>query len=101
MKMFDDENQAQENSFIYVIAEYLQKVDPKSDGAKWDWVAIYDECAAVLYQIPGLLVIMILDHYLSKRFIANLIVLLMFGFLGYMCISKRHNLSCDKFLQTE
>ncbi|XLT56616.1 hypothetical protein HN873_049220 [Arachis hypogaea] len=49
-RVFDDENQAQENSFIYVIAEYLQKVDPKSDGAKWDWVAIYDECAAVLYQ---------------------------------------------------
>ncbi|OIW00438.1 hypothetical protein TanjilG_05788 [Lupinus angustifolius] len=33
-----------------VIAEYLQKVDPKSDGAKRDWVAIYDECASVLYQ---------------------------------------------------
>ncbi|CAN0912068.1 Protein ACTIVITY OF BC1 COMPLEX KINASE 8, chloroplastic [Linum grandiflorum] len=33
-----------------VIAEYLQKVDPKSDGAKRDWVAIYDECANVLYQ---------------------------------------------------
>lgn len=34
-----------------VIAEYLQKVDPKSDGAKRDWVAIYDECAFVLYQV--------------------------------------------------
>lgn len=34
-----------------VIAEYLQKVDPKSDGAKRDWVAIYDECANVLYQV--------------------------------------------------
>jgi len=33
-----------------VIAENLQKVDPKSDGAKRDWVAIYDECAAVLYE---------------------------------------------------
>nr|KYP69341.1 Uncharacterized protein sll1770 family [Cajanus cajan] len=33
-----------------VIAEYLQKFDPKSDGAKRDWVAIYDECASVLYQ---------------------------------------------------
>ncbi|KAK6125755.1 hypothetical protein DH2020_040502 [Rehmannia glutinosa] len=33
-----------------VIAEYLQKIDPKSDGAKRDWVAIYDECASVLYQ---------------------------------------------------
>ncbi|KAJ6740748.1 ABC TRANSPORTER-LIKE PROTEIN [Salix purpurea] len=35
---------------LRVIAEYLQKVDPKSDGAKRDWVAIYDECAYVLYQ---------------------------------------------------
>ncbi|KAL1567978.1 UbiB domain [Salvia divinorum] len=33
-----------------VIAEYLQKIDTKSDGAKRDWVAIYDECASVLYQ---------------------------------------------------
>ena len=38
-----------------VIAEYLQKVDPKSDGAKRDWVAIYDECASVLYQVAPLL----------------------------------------------
>lgn len=37
--------------FLKVIAEYLQKVDPKSDGAKRDWVAIYDECASVLYQV--------------------------------------------------
>lgn len=35
---------------LRVIAEYLQKFDPKSDGAKRDWVAIYDECANVLYQ---------------------------------------------------
>ncbi|KAJ6791838.1 uncharacterized protein M6B38_241560 [Iris pallida] len=35
---------------LRVIAEYLQKLDPKSDGAKRDWVAIYDECATVLYQ---------------------------------------------------
>ncbi|KAL5703839.1 Protein ACTIVITY OF BC1 COMPLEX KINASE 8 [Ranunculus cassubicifolius] len=35
---------------LRVIAEYLQKVDPKSDGAKRDWVAIYDECANVLYE---------------------------------------------------
>ncbi|KGN48799.1 protein ACTIVITY OF BC1 COMPLEX KINASE 8, chloroplastic [Cucumis sativus] len=35
---------------LRVIAEYLQKLDPKSDGAKRDWVAIYDECANVLYQ---------------------------------------------------
>lgn len=37
--------------FFQVIAEYLQKIDPKSDGAKRDWVAIYDECANVLYQV--------------------------------------------------
>ncbi|KAL2339447.1 hypothetical protein Fmac_007387 [Flemingia macrophylla] len=35
---------------LRVLAEYLQKFDPKSDGAKRDWVAIYDECASVLYQ---------------------------------------------------
>ncbi|KAI7755551.1 hypothetical protein M8C21_014092 [Ambrosia artemisiifolia] len=40
-----------DTSLIYhVIAENLQKLDPKSDGAKRDWVAIYDECANVLYQ---------------------------------------------------
>ncbi|KAJ1427756.1 UbiB domain [Sesbania bispinosa] len=48
-----DEKTGKMNSFILmqVIAEYLQKVDPKSDGAKRDWVAIYDECASVLYQV--------------------------------------------------
>ncbi|KAK4485967.1 hypothetical protein RD792_008621 [Penstemon davidsonii] len=35
---------------LRVLAEYLQKIDPKSDGAKRDWVAIYDECASVLYE---------------------------------------------------
>lgn len=35
---------------LRVIAEYLQKIDPKSDGAKRDWVSIYDECSTVLYQ---------------------------------------------------
>ncbi|KAL4574182.1 hypothetical protein LXL04_021008 [Taraxacum kok-saghyz] len=35
---------------LRVITENLQKLDPKSDGAKRDWVAIYDECANVLYQ---------------------------------------------------
>ncbi|KAL3637421.1 Protein ACTIVITY OF BC1 COMPLEX KINASE 8, chloroplastic [Castilleja foliolosa] len=35
---------------LRVLAENLQKFDPKSDGAKRDWVAIYDECASVLYQ---------------------------------------------------
>jgi hypothetical protein len=29
-----------------VIAQWLQKVDPKTDGAARDWVAIYDECKA-------------------------------------------------------
>lgn len=28
---------------------FLQ-VDPKSDGAARDWVAIYDECSRILYQ---------------------------------------------------
>ncbi|KAL1536683.1 Protein ACTIVITY OF BC1 COMPLEX KINASE 8, chloroplastic [Salvia divinorum] len=35
---------------LNVIAEYLQKIDPKSDCAKRDWVSINDECASVLYQ---------------------------------------------------
>ncbi|KAG0610049.1 hypothetical protein M758_7G035000 [Ceratodon purpureus] len=35
---------------LRVIAQNLQKIDPKSDGAKRDWVAIYDECANVLYE---------------------------------------------------
>ena len=39
------------NCLFQVISEYLQKFDPKSDGAKRDWVAIYDECANVLYQV--------------------------------------------------
>lgn len=29
---------------------WLQKVDPKTDGAARDWVAIYDECSRILYQ---------------------------------------------------
>ena len=35
---------------LRVIAQWLQKVDPKTDGAARDWVAIYDECKSVLYQ---------------------------------------------------
>ncbi|CAI5960981.1 unnamed protein product [Closterium sp. NIES-64] len=35
---------------LRVLAVNLQKIDPKSDGAKRDWVAIYDECASVLYE---------------------------------------------------
>lgn len=36
---------------IRVLAEWLQKVDPSSDGASRDWVAIYDECQKILYQV--------------------------------------------------
>ncbi|KAI7835637.1 hypothetical protein COHA_010468 [Chlorella ohadii] len=35
---------------VRVLAQLLQKVDPKSDGAARDWVAIYDECSRILYQ---------------------------------------------------
>ncbi|KAK9861727.1 hypothetical protein WJX84_002558, partial [Apatococcus fuscideae] len=35
---------------IRVLAEWLQKCDPSSDGASRDWVAIYDECQKILYQ---------------------------------------------------
>eukprot|EP00959_Pyramimonas_sp_CCMP1952_P290918 6085674-Pyramimonas_sp.AAC.1 len=35
---------------IFVLATLLQAVDPKTDGAARDWVAIYDECARILYQ---------------------------------------------------
>uniref|UniRef100_N1R5T2 ABC1 atypical kinase-like domain-containing protein n=1 Tax=Aegilops tauschii TaxID=37682 RepID=N1R5T2_AEGTA len=49
-ELFDIDLKNLRASLLKVIAEYLQKVDPKSDGAKRDWVAIYDECANVLYQ---------------------------------------------------
>ncbi len=35
---------------IRFVAQLLQKVDPKTDGAARDWVAIYDECCRILYQ---------------------------------------------------
>ncbi|KAL0054955.1 hypothetical protein WJX82_005096 [Trebouxia sp. C0006] len=35
---------------VRVLAQWLQNVDPKSDGAARDWVAIYDECSRILYQ---------------------------------------------------
>lgn len=35
---------------IRALAVWLQKVDPKSDGAARDWVAIYDECSRILYE---------------------------------------------------
>lgn len=34
------------------ISRRAQAVDPKSDGAARDWVAIYDECSRILYQVP-------------------------------------------------
>lgn len=36
---------------VRVLAQWLQNVDPKSDGAARDWVAIYDECSRILYQV--------------------------------------------------
>ena len=36
---------------VRVLAQWLQNLDPKSDGAARDWVAIYDECARILYQV--------------------------------------------------
>ena len=33
-----------------MIAQWLQKLDPQSDGAARDWVAIYDECSRILYE---------------------------------------------------
>eukprot|EP00798_Chlamydomonas_sp_ICE-L_P018702 gene18702-25225_t len=35
---------------IRALAVWLQKTDPGTDGAKRDWVAIYDECSCILYQ---------------------------------------------------
>jgi predicted unusual protein kinase regulating ubiquinone biosynthesis (AarF/ABC1/UbiB family) len=35
---------------IRALAVWLQKLDPKTDGAARDWVAIYDECSRILYQ---------------------------------------------------
>ena len=38
---------------VRVLAQWLQNLDPKSDGAARDWVAIYDECARILYQVSS------------------------------------------------
>lgn len=38
---------------IRVLAQWLQALDPKSDGAARDWVAIYDECSRILYQVQS------------------------------------------------
>lgn len=35
---------------IRFVAQILQNIDPKTDGAARDWVAIYDECCRILYQ---------------------------------------------------
>ena len=40
---------------VRVLAQWLQNLDPKSDGAARDWVAIYDECARILYQVSSVL----------------------------------------------
>ena len=39
---------------VRVLAQWLQNVDPKSDGAARDWVAIYDECSRILYQVTAI-----------------------------------------------
>ena len=36
---------------IRVLAQIFQALDPKSDGAARDLVAIYDECSRILYQV--------------------------------------------------
>lgn len=36
---------------VRALAVWLQKLDPKTDGAARDWVAIYDECSRILYQV--------------------------------------------------
>ena len=36
---------------IRALAVWLQAADPKSDGAARDWVAIYDECSKILYEV--------------------------------------------------
>lgn len=35
---------------VRVLAQWLQRADPKTDGAARDWVAIYDECSRILYE---------------------------------------------------
>lgn len=55
------------NFFFQVIAEYLQKLDQKSDGAKRDWVAIYDECANVLYQVLIFFIALTFYHWLVSQ----------------------------------
>ena len=40
---------------IRVLAQIFQAADPKSDGAARDWVAIYDECSRILYQVRSTL----------------------------------------------
>lgn len=45
---------------IRVLAQIFQALDPKSDGAARDWVAIYDECSRILYQVIGLADLMLM-----------------------------------------
>lgn len=36
---------------MHVLAQWLQIVDPKADGAAWNWVAIFDECYRNVFQV--------------------------------------------------
>jgi hypothetical protein len=56
---------------VRVIAQWLQAVDPKSDGAARDWVAIYDECSRILYQVY-----LLINPALSPTASCNLLIYL-------------------------
>lgn len=36
---------------VRILAQWLQTMDPKSDRAARDWVAIFDECYRTLFQV--------------------------------------------------
>lgn len=50
---------------VRVLAQWLQKADPKSDGAARDWVAIYDECSRILYQVATSPAVVVLEFDLG------------------------------------
>jgi hypothetical protein len=61
------------------------QVDPKSDGAARDWVAIYDECSRILYQV---------GWAAGVRPVVRLVVQIMFwwqegGRLAWVCGARR------------
>lgn len=58
---------------IRVLAQWLQAADPKSDGAARDWVAIYDECSRILYQVRHPMFVSIGSNflYLASRALVN------------------------------